>query len=435
VSIWFRFTTFLLLSIAAVTARAQERDILDSVLERPQTIVIYQTAVRFADAGLDSAERSLHDVLPRPWTLSRILPLFEAAATREADPQPPTANPADRVQDEWVALVEHLGAVLAASRDPRAALALDRLIRGPDSMVKCRIIESFLMYFNAEPGYRRPQPEQSADVRPRFVNICTIRTEQYNKWWNLNREEVERRAVAAASLSLSCESCAQESMAAIEQIRQRLHATAPRLQLTVEGGEPLRMVQVTSQIRIQGQAGTTSYAMQNDSPATEIRLRIPARLLGRNDLAIAGLVISPGFKTTVIDSTQINSEQRIPVRLETVPSKTLTGTVTFQDGQPPGRFEVRANMRITKANVSPEIFTGGSFLQFIAEGVVDQTGRFSIAIPDITKDPILNSPGNWFELTAQPNSWVLEPTTMRINHNADTELALTATPRGRASQQ
>lgn len=93
-------------------------------------------------------------MLPRPWTVARIRPLFEAAAARLAESQKQSGvRPEDRVSDEWEALVEHLGAMLVASRDPGAVLALGQVLEGPDFVGKCPLSSGLLLAFGSDPDY------------------------------------------------------------------------------------------------------------------------------------------------------------------------------------------------------------------------------------------------------------------------------------------
>jgi protocatechuate 3,4-dioxygenase beta subunit len=83
-------------------------------------------------------------------------------------------------------------------------------------------------------------------------------------------------------------------------------------------------------------------------------------------------------------------------------------------------------------NDPSEVFSHETIdLQDIAETTVDQHGNFSIKVPDITQDPILNTPGNRYVLTPRDSNWVLlpNPQFIAISYPQDMALNIIATPR------
>jgi hypothetical protein len=300
-----------LLALATMAAAAAERDILDAALERSQGTTVNGQPVRFGNPELDSAEIRLRDYLPRPWTATRIHALYLAAYKRLGE-----SETNDSLQDqfsEWRALVEALGTILAASREPRAALALGRALNDSRVMT-CALHRSFLQYFGSDGSYQRPPAEESV---PHAGNGCELWPENALKWWLLNERELERRAAASTSGSPPCANCEQEALATIDQLRSRLHDSAPTLHLTIEGGGAPRVVQVEYSIRpTSGQSGGSNGTMRsNPYNSPDIRLPIPVRLLGRSDMRLSGMVMSTGYKSVPIELDRINDARVVPVTL------------------------------------------------------------------------------------------------------------------------
>src|SRR3972149_4897709 len=102
----YRLVMGLLAALTAVTVHAQEPDILDAALEHPPGGAVKGVPVRFGAPDLDAAELALHDLLPRPWTVVRIRPLFEAATARFAESRQDGSTGGDSgASSEWEALV------------------------------------------------------------------------------------------------------------------------------------------------------------------------------------------------------------------------------------------------------------------------------------------------------------------------------------------
>lgn len=428
-----RIATGLLLAlgtIAVYAAPAPERDILDIATEQPAGITSNNQPIRFGDPDLDSAEITLRDYLPRPWTTTRIHALFLAAYTRLGEAQKQTnVSSQDRVTDEWTALAEQLGSILAASRDPRAALALARVIESPERlMLTCGLASNFMTYFLGDTSYQSPPAEAPV---PRAFNGCSEFPKQVHAWWLLNQKEVERRAAAVTAGLPPCAVCEQEALATVDQLRQRLHDSAPTLRLTIQGGGTPRLVQVNYLIRpTASQSGGGSSGMTNNAFTPDIRFRIPGRLLGRSDMHLTGIVISPGYKSVPFELDRINDARIVPITLEPVGSKTLTGTITFSSDTAPRPFNLRANIRMDRVKDPGGVLANsGSLLQNIAEATVDADGHFSITVPDMAQDPILNGPNVRYELAARNSNWLLLPDVVALDHPPGTPLNITVAPR------
>lgn len=419
-------------ALAACATSAPERDILDAALERPLGIMVNNNQpVRFGDPDLDNAEITLRDYLPRPWTTTRIHALYVAAYKRLGEAQKQTnVSSQDRVTDEWVALVEQLGTILAASRDPRAALTLGRVIESPERlMLTCGLARNFLNYFGRDTSYQQLPPEAPVI---RFGNRCIDGPEEVHKWWLLNQREVEQRAAAITAGLAPCARCEQEALAAVDQLRKRLHDSAPTLRLTIQGGGAPHLVQVNYLIRpTSGQSGGSSSGMGNTAfTSPDIRFRIPGRLLGRSDMHLTGIVISPGYRSVPFELDRINDARIVPVTLVPVGSKTLTGTITFSSDAAPRPFGLRVNLRLDRVNDPAGVLANsGSLLQNITEATVGEDGRFSITVPDVTQDPILNGPNVRYELAARSSNWLLLPDVVPLDHPPGTPLSIVVAPR------
>ncbi len=427
--------TLLLSACATLDSSAQERDILDAAAEHPLGYTFGDQPMRFGDPNLDGAEKMLRNFLPRPWTTTRIQALFEAARTRLGESMKESD---ERQQDQffdWMTLMEQLGTILAASRDPRAALTLGRLLESSDDRLLTYALSSrFMDYFGSDASYQRPPAKEQ--VTRACYGGCGDLSQDALKWWQLNRRDVEQRAAAITAALAPCANCERKALATIDQLRARLRASAPTLHVKIEGGGMPRYVQVEIKVHpISGESGGAGAEM-NSYPAyssnirlPDILLRIPATLLGRDDMRLSGMVISPGYRSVPFELDHINDARVVPITLVPVGSKTLTGTIAFA-GDAPRPFGLRANLRVDFVkDPSGVLANSGLLLQNIAEATVDQDGHFSIVVPDVTQDPILNVAGVRYELAARNYNWVLLPNVVALDHPPGTALDITVAPR------
>lgn len=304
-----------LAAFPAVAAAAQERDILDVALEQPLDTTINGQPVRFGDPDLDSAEIALRDYLPRPWTTTHIHALFLAARTRlEESWQQGNARVQDGNVDEWPALVEQLGTVLAASRDPRAALTLGQVLENPESYgVTCMLSIGVVNYFGADSSYQRPAFEGPSAS----TSACGgLYIPFAHEWWLLNQREVERRAAAVTAALPPCPDCEQQALAAIDQLRVRRHDSAPTLHLTIQGeGTPRDVRMELTVTPVSGGRGGSRMLTNHRYTSPDIRIRIPGHLLGRGDMRLSGTVTSAGYRPVRIELDRINDARVVPVTL------------------------------------------------------------------------------------------------------------------------
>ena len=423
----YRLVMGLVTALTAAAVHAQDVDILDAVLKDPRDVTVNGAPVRFGDPELDAAELALRDVLPRPWTVPRIVPLFEAAAAQFVRSGGINGDP--RAYEEWTALMRHLGRIVAASRDSRAAVALGLVLDGERFPAMCPLAMGLRDYFGDGVGYQ-PVPEPGLTAS---TNACPSYIDRARRWFQLNRQELERRAGAVSTPSPSCPDCNRDAMSEIERLRSRLQATAPKLQLTVTGGGHPRFVQFEGIIGPMSGSGGSSRSMQRLEAATpDITIGIPGMLLGRHDVRMTALLISPGYQTVVIDVSGTTRRPVIPVTLTPLPSRTLVGTVTFANGAVARPFTLTVDLRVSATNDPFGIFSQSmSTIQGVAEAAVDETGRFKLVIPDVAQDRMLAARGNRFVLSARDAPLVLEPREIEFDHRSDAELELSASPRTR----
>jgi hypothetical protein len=419
----YRLLVGFVVALTVVAVHAQDVDILDAVLQNPRDTTVNGVPVRFGDPDLDAAELALHDLLPRPWTVGRLVPLFEAAAAQTGRAFESDADP--RAYEESSALMRHLGSVLAASRDARAAAALGLVLEGERFPAMCPLAMALRSYFGTGAGYQ-PLPEPPG-IRA-FTNACPYEMDRARRWFQLNRRELERRTGA---LSPACPDCDRDAMVTVERLRPGLQATAPKLRLTILGGGQPRFVWFEGIIDLIGGGGGASRSMQRlDATTPEITIGIPGMLLGRHDVRMRALLISPGYQTVVIDVSGTTRRPVIPVTLTPLPSRTLTGTVAFADGAEARPFTLTVSLRVSAANDPFGIFAQSmSTIQDVAEAAVDETGRFTLVIPDVARDRMLAAPGNRFLLSARGTPFVLDPGEIDLDRRTDAALDLSASPR------
>jgi hypothetical protein len=291
---------------SADSASAQMPDIIDTALENPLDAVLDGQPVRFGSPALDHAERALRDGVPRPWTLQLILPLFNAAATDWMDAQRSRDTEGfDRSRQAYrQALVDHLGTVLAASRDPRAALALGRLIEAEDAPgLKVSTLHGLYDYFVHNPRYVAPAQPQRADGSPAGGggNFADVLRRQVPAWLRTNRAQLE--AEAAAILSAERQSSEQniaptpeELRAILDRLIGQFEARNPRLRVVTADGREVRSVQY--QLTITSMQPDKRWSRMNESVNPDngwISIR-PAGMIGETAFSVQGILRVPGYE-------------------------------------------------------------------------------------------------------------------------------------------
>jgi len=429
-----------LLAVPGAPARAQtaERDILDAVLERSQASACPGSGVSYGDPALDAAERVLRLGIPRPWTVPVMLSLYESATAgwleRMRQTRKSGLNQMWEGSDEERLLIDHLVAILAASRDPRAAVSLFRELGFPDFPGRSRTVLGLYEYFVSDPSYRQ-LPRRD---RPIFsTNVLPLMQDDAQTWWDMNRGEIERRAAVFTTPEVGrCPGCRldeADARALLARLVERLRQRRPTLRVSFKGQATPRFVQ--SYVVAGPVSGTLggSAGVQRDSAASaEIVLSVPTSLLSEPALSLRGLIVSPGFRTVSIDVPDTSAQPEIPVAFTPLPSRTRAGTVTFTNGTVPRTFVIGVDISIEGAAGSSSVLAGmGSTLLQVTEAVVGADGAFTLVLPDIAEDPLLMSPDLTVTFRFRPRdaAFVLTPNEVPVGRAADGVLTLTASPR------
>jgi hypothetical protein len=132
---------------------------------------------KYGDPGLARAEQDLSDI-PRPWTVPKMIAIF-----KKGQPQ--------CVQEP--ARCESLARVLAASRDPRAAVALgDTFGRWyPDQAL---VIQAFFDYFVKDMYYGLAPDDKNRSLET--GNLFDFTIPATTRWWNDNKARLQKESAA-----------------------------------------------------------------------------------------------------------------------------------------------------------------------------------------------------------------------------------------------
>lgn len=184
---------------------SEESDILDSLRGHELGIEVQDpqssrfVSVKYGDPGLARAEENLSDI-PRPWTVPKMIGIFKKES--RAWPQRILALPqqtdadAQEMQRQWLReskRCRYLARVLAASRDPRAAVALGDTLdtEYPD---KTGVISALFDYFVQDMYYGLP-PEKTAKGLE-SMNRLDYTIPAATRWWNDNKARLKEEAAA-----------------------------------------------------------------------------------------------------------------------------------------------------------------------------------------------------------------------------------------------
>lgn len=423
----------LLVLPCAAAAQTAEKDILDAVLAQSPGSRS-SAEIQSGDPFLDAAVRALDDTLPRPWTVPAMLALFESATTgwnqlqrtREAG-----NNQMWEGSDEEMALVSYFSTILAASRDPRATLALGRQLESPEAnRWNTRIVDGLQRYAVPDPSYQLLPPPNG----PIAGNLLPVFADNVQRWWELNRFEVERRAAASPAPGTgACPDCRPDDASAratLARLVDTFRSRQPRIRLSFSGGDPPRFVQVQTVIEPRSGAFGASNSMQrHPADPPEITLRVPGLLIDDRGLSLRGVIMSPGYRTVSINVADTSVEPVIRVAFVPLPTRNVSGVVSFTGGAVPRAFTLSVDMWIAGARGS---FAGsGSTLQAITEAAVGADGVFTLVLPDIVEDALLSGPGTEISFRFRPLNapFVLSPNEVTVARISDGTLALSTAPR------
>jgi hypothetical protein len=177
----------IMFSLDASFALGAEKDILESALKNPLLGRLHNgKSVKYGNPNLIAAEKALTNV-SKPWTVPKIVRIYLKEKALWMDKlkeriknNNPEMWPTARAESKRMA---HLATVLGASRDPRAAFALesgiaeDRLVGGFSA------IEAIHDYFLKLPCYKQLPPG-----KPSAGNIGPDMARDAKLWLRLNRE-------------------------------------------------------------------------------------------------------------------------------------------------------------------------------------------------------------------------------------------------------
>jgi hypothetical protein len=185
---------------------SDEPDILDSLkghelgikTQDPQSGRI--VSVKYGDPHLARVEEYLSDI-PRPWTVPKMIDIFkkerETSLKIMALPRQ-TKSDAEERQRQWLReseRFESLARLLAASRDPRAAVALgDTFDRwDPEQPI---VISALFDYFVGDMYYGLAPDDKSRRVE--FGNMFEFTIPATMRWWHDNQARLRKEAAALA---------------------------------------------------------------------------------------------------------------------------------------------------------------------------------------------------------------------------------------------
>jgi len=191
-----RFSALVIL-LLSVTTFAAERDILDIAKEHPLGITVNNVPAKYGDPDLAKAIDSLGDI-PHPWTVPKTIELFQqeiVAWQRKLQHQRDIKS--DYMWDGWEREQKrcgYLATLLAASRDPRAAVVLGEDFGTPDLPGWFEVMTGLLHYFVYDPRYRQLPAEERRPVVS--TNLIPIWNREVKLWWELNKKDLEAAATA-----------------------------------------------------------------------------------------------------------------------------------------------------------------------------------------------------------------------------------------------
>ena len=196
---------FLLLTAVMLTPLrvwSDEQDILTSLkghelgfqVQDPQSHRL--VPAKYGDPHLVRAEQDLSDI-PRPWTVPKMIDIFkkEREEWRRKIAALPPGSESTQLWMKWQDRCESLARVLAASRDPRAAVALGEAFEkwSPEQASE---MEAMFYYFVSD--YYYGLPANAKERKWESGNLLELTIPATKRWWNDNKARLEKEAVALA---------------------------------------------------------------------------------------------------------------------------------------------------------------------------------------------------------------------------------------------
>jgi hypothetical protein len=171
-----KMTLFKLARFAAVAfaltphLTAQEPDIMELVQVNPLNITTSAGKPKYGDPDLDEAVYALADI-PRPWTVPKIIEAFNH-------------SPWDEERRS------HLATLLAASRDPRAAVILIKALEYHSTAIVHHSRTGLYYYFLPDARYRRLPPDPKEQGIHFYTNFIPEMDRRVRAWWALNKDDI-----------------------------------------------------------------------------------------------------------------------------------------------------------------------------------------------------------------------------------------------------
>lgn len=159
-----RFTLLAIVLLLPVLGSAQDVDILDIIAKHPRSIQIYEEdgtirVPKYFDRHIEKAMVSLPTYFKRPFTVPRVIRWY-----RESQNETQRSN---------------LLRLLAASRDPRAAIVMGALLDDASFIVRWAAIDGLADYFLESISWINSESKYDA----------------VKKWWENNQERLRRGVV------------------------------------------------------------------------------------------------------------------------------------------------------------------------------------------------------------------------------------------------
>jgi len=151
----------------------------------------------YGNSDMVRAVAELSDI-PGPWTVPKMIIIFQEETDawlrnlrkKDAD-KDPTMWPGSTVELERCG---NLAIVLAASRDPRAFVALGKYLEVPDFPLRFWIVNGISAYKPTGGPYK--EPLVAYEGIPTSLDSLPETTRQVKRWWELNKEQVAHEAEA-----------------------------------------------------------------------------------------------------------------------------------------------------------------------------------------------------------------------------------------------
>jgi hypothetical protein len=192
-------TTAITVAVLASTGFALDGDILTYAKDHPAGIsYLHGPPVEFGNPRLAKAAKRLSDI-PRPWTVTKMISIYNRETKaylhkpqERADTHDPTMWQGAMEEEEHCG---HLAAVLAASRDPRAIIALTAAFERaefPGAIVAFKGLYDCLVIDVKNNPYKRLPPDP--DAPEAYTNFYPEMIRQVKTWWALNKEQITKDA-------------------------------------------------------------------------------------------------------------------------------------------------------------------------------------------------------------------------------------------------